>query len=104
MLSKAVIIGSVYEEPRRVNENTIVFKVISKTGDHAPRPIIFHVSASAHLAAEFIDLKRGNGVLIDASFKTTPQGNPPLYTYPDGQAYTQYEVIAEKIAKLKGMT
>mgnify|MGYP000047016511 CR=1 FL=1 len=104
MLSKAVIIGSVYEEPRRLNDNTIVLRVISKTGDHAPRPIVFHVSIGGNLIQEASELKRGDGVLIDASFKTTAQGNPPMHTYPDGQAYVQYEVIAEKIAKLKGIS
>ncbi len=103
MLSKAVIIGSVYEEPRRVSENTIVFRVISRTGDHVPRPIFFLVSASDNLADEFITLKRGNAVLIDASFKTTPQGNPPIHLYPDGHAYTLFEMVAEKITKLKGL-
>lgn len=104
MLSKAVIIGSVYEEPRRVSNNTIVLKVISKTGDHSPRPIVFHVSVGGNLLQQVVDLKRGDGVLIDASFKTTPQGNPPMHTYPDGQAYVQYEVFAEKIARLKGIS
>lgn len=104
MLSKAVIIGSVYEAPRRASDNTIVLRVISKTGNHAPRPIVFYVSVSGNLVHEATKLKRGDGVLIDASFKTTPQGNPPMHTYPDGQAFVQYEVIAEKIAKLKGMS
>ena len=101
MLSKAVIVGSVLEAPRRVNPNTIIFQVISKTGDHAPRPIVFHVSASDALAQEFIDLKRGNAVLIDASFKTTPQGNPALHHFPDGQVYALFDVVAEKITKIK---
>ena len=104
MLSKVVIVGSVLEAPRRLNETTIVFQVISKTGDHAPRPIVFHVSASDVLAKEFMDLKRGNNVLIDASFKTTPQGNPLLHHYPDGQAYALFDVIAEKITKVKTPT
>lgn len=102
MLSKAVIIGSVYKEPRRLDENTVAFQVISRTGDHPPRPIIFHIVASDKLAAQAMELKRENLVLIDASFKTTAQGNPPLHTYSDGQAYTQYDVIAEKIAILPG--
>lgn len=101
MLSKAVIVGSVVEAPRRVNENTIEFKVISKTGDHAPRPIYFYITASGALAEKFIGLKRGSNVLVDATFKTTPQGNPPLHHYPDGQAYTLFDMIAEKIVEIR---
>ncbi len=103
MLSKVVIIGSVYKEPRLLNENTVAFQVISRTGDHAPRPIIFHITAGDKLAEQALELKRGTLVLIDASFKTTAQGNPPLHTYSDGQPYTQYDVIAEKIAILPSM-
>ncbi len=100
MLSKAVIVGSVNKEPQRVNENIIVFQVISRTGNHAPRPIIFHITANGKLAEQAKELKRGNLVLIDASFSTTPQGNPPMHMYSDGQAYTQYDVLAEKIVIL----
>lgn len=101
MISKVVIVGSVLKAPNRVDANTIVFQVVSRTGDHAPHPIIFHVSASNSLAREFFDLKRGNEVLIDASLKTTSQGNPLLHHYPDGQPYTQFDVVAETITKIK---
>lgn len=104
MLSKAVIIGRVFKEPQPLNERTVAFQVISKTGTHAPRPIIFHVTAHDKLAEKAMALKHGNLVLIDASFKTTDQGNPPLPTYSDGQAYTQYQVIAEKIALTLGIS
>ncbi|OQY99610.1 MAG: hypothetical protein B6D41_00875 [Chloroflexi bacterium UTCFX4] len=101
MISRIVIVGSVLKAPKSVNADTIHFQVVARTGDHAPRPIIFHISASGSLAREFFDLKRGDQVLIDASFTTTSQGNPPLHYYPDGRAYTQFDVVAESISKIK---
>lgn len=101
MMSRVVIVGSVMKAPQRVDANTIVFQVVSRTGDHVPRPIVFHVSASGTLAQEFFDLKRGNEVLIDASFKTTSHGNPLLHQYPDGKPYVQFDVVAELITKIK---
>lgn len=101
MLSQVVIIGSITKAPQRVDANTILFQVVSRTGHHVPRPILFHVSANGELAQEFFDLRRGNEVLIEASFKTTPHGNPPLHHYPDGKPYVQFDVIAEVITKIK---
>ncbi len=101
MMSRVLIIGSVMKAPQHVDAKTIVFQVVSKTGDHVSRPIVFHVSASGRLAQEFFDLKRGNEVMIDASFKTTSQGNPVLHRYPDGKPYVQFDVVAEVISKIK---
>ena len=103
MLSKVIIVGSVYAEPRRVNENTVTFQMISKTGN-PPRPITFHVTANGKIGEQAMNLKRGNTILIDAALKTTAQGNPLIYFYSDGQPYTQYDVVAEKIVIQLGLS
>lgn len=100
MLSSVVIVGNVYKAPRRVNAMTVVFQVLSRTGDYAPRPIVFHVSASGALTEQALSLKLGIGVFVEASFKTTAQGNPQIHTYPDGEPYARYEVIAETITMI----
>lgn len=103
MLTKVIIVGSVYAEPQRVNVNTVTFQVISKTGTHQPRPITFHVTANGTLGEQAMNLKRGNTILVDASLKTTAQGNPLIYAYSDGQPYTQYDVLAERIVIQLGL-
>lgn len=103
MICKFVIIGKIHETPQRIDEHSIVFRVIAKVGTFEPRPIIVTVTAYDNLAKRFFDLKRGAQVMVDGEPRTTRQGNPIPHFYSDGQPYALYEVTAKNIFRIKSL-
>lgn len=103
MICRFVVIGTIHETPRILNEGSIVFRILSQVGMFEPHPIVVTVTAHDALAKQFADLKRGAQVMVDGEPKVTARGEPAIHYYTDGKPYAQYEITAKSILRIKSL-